>query len=217
VGARFLAGLAGCALLVVAGTAAAGPGRITAPGSGDTLTSGELVVVRWEALPAGVDEFELLLVVDDASGSQVRLSSQLAATRSSFLWRVPNLPGERARLLLRYGLDGREVEAEPGPPFAIRCSLEQPLEAVGFQAGEWWLAREIGGSWLPPSLTGRELSEGQGWGRVRPAVALTRSQAGASPASSALGPSADSCGERDRDRELLLPAGRRPRDAPLRP
>jgi hypothetical protein len=187
------------------------------PSGAAALTSGELVDVRWDPLPADVEELELLLVVDETATASVRLSPQLAGTTSSFQWRVPNLPGENARLRLRYGRGGREVEAEPSLPFAIHLRVGQPLEAVTFHRGEWWLTREAGVSWLPPLQVGGELREPHDRKPAGPAPVLPRSPLGALWVSCPLARAADCGSDRDGARGALVPAGRCPRDTPLRP
>jgi hypothetical protein len=141
--------------LALAGPALAGTGRVLSPAAGESLTPGELVEVRWEALPSEVDELELLLEVDARADVRVRLTPQLAAATSSYLWRVPNLPGDRARLRVRFGRRGEEIECEPGAPFAIRPDPDTPLNTVRFRSGEWWLDGRLASPWAPLSgLTG---------------------------------------------------------------
>jgi hypothetical protein len=128
------------ALAAVARPVAAGPARIVTPAGGETFDAGQVVEVRWEGLPADVDEMELLLDVDEHAAWRLRLTPQLAATSDGYLWRVPNLPGNRATLRLRWGRDGVETEGEPSAPFALRVDRDEPVEGLRFHAGEWWIA-----------------------------------------------------------------------------
>jgi hypothetical protein len=71
---------------------------------------------------------------------QVRLTPQLAGATRSFLWKVPNLLAARARLRLRWGLDGIEVEGEPSAPFAILPDRTSRFDGVRSRCGELWLS-----------------------------------------------------------------------------
>ncbi len=131
---------------------AAGAVRILAPAAGDILIAGQLVDVRWEGLPADVDEMELLLEVDRSAAWHLRLTPELAATTRTYPWRVPNLPGSRATLRLRWGRDGVETEGEPSAPFRIEVDPRAPLAGARFRSGEWWIA-ESSAAALPPWST----------------------------------------------------------------
>jgi hypothetical protein len=127
------------------------------------------VSIEWQRPPESADEMEILLVLDDSAETTLRLTRQLSPSTSSYLWQVPNLPGSRARLVLRFGEDGREQECEPSEPFAIVTSAEEPLAPISFSDGEWWLGNRFG---LPTScgVTGGRTSISQPTGARAAAV-----------------------------------------------
>lgn len=120
-------------------SSATGAVRIVTPTCGAVLVAGEVIDVRWEGLPANVDEMELLLDMPGSAEIRLRLTPQLNATTESYRWRVPNLPGRNARLRLRWGRDGVETEGEAGAAFTILPHPHAPLTGVRFRAGEWWV------------------------------------------------------------------------------
>lgn len=134
-----------CGLLMAAtATSSADPGwgRLEAPAAGDLLHPGDVVEIRWGSLPVGLDEFELLLSVDGGASFPVRLTPQLDPCLRSVRWLVPNLSAPRARLRLRVGIDGHEIEGPPGPVFAIAASPRAPASGLELRAGEWWLVEQ---------------------------------------------------------------------------
>ncbi len=132
------AALVGAVALAAPGLVAASEwGRLLAP-AGAAVRAGGIVEVRWTALPAGVDEFELLLSVDDGRRFEIRLTEQLDPGVGLYSWRVPNLPSGRARLRLRFGIEGREIEGPPGPPFTIVGDETIPAAGLEHRRGEWW-------------------------------------------------------------------------------
>lgn len=126
-------------LVVLSASAAADHGAIISPGAGATLMSGQRVSIDWHELPAKAEEMEILLVLDH--GTVLRLTHQRSARATTYSWLVPNLPSRDARLQLRYGHDGVEHECLPSEPFAIIASLSEPLAAIAYHAGEWWLGK----------------------------------------------------------------------------
>jgi hypothetical protein len=98
------------------------------------LEPGEVVTVRWSGLPDGVDELEFLLQRDD--GNVVRLTEQLLPSADSFGWIVPNLPSRRATLVLRAGIEAREVTLASSEPFVIHGAAG--TARLRFRSGEWW-------------------------------------------------------------------------------
>jgi hypothetical protein len=123
-------------LLTAAGGRLSAQVSVIAPAFG-TLRAGETARIEWRGLPQGVEELELLLVVEGRE-SPVRVTPQLVAPAGVFLWRVPNLPSPRARLLIRYGLDGEEIEDARSAPFEILPAGNEPPAALAFRYGEWW-------------------------------------------------------------------------------
>jgi len=130
-------------LLLAASGAAEGatpPVRVAIeqPAAGERLLAGSTTAVRWTQLPAEVEEFELLLTLDGARSFTVRLTPQSDPTSEELSWEVPNLPAREARLRLRVGIGGQEIESEPSAPFAIVGSYDAPTTPLYFADGELW-------------------------------------------------------------------------------
>jgi hypothetical protein len=146
----------------------AGPepgGRILAPARGAVVNAGELVEVRWTDLDRDVEEFELLLSLDDGRHFSLRLTVMLDPRLRAYAWRVPNLPAEAARLRVRAGRRGREVEAEVGESFRIVGARETVFARPTFHDGELWLtpAEVLWLHGLDPSRTRVAAPEPVGW------------------------------------------------------
>ena len=116
--------------------------------------------IEWTGLPRGIEELELLLSVDGRD-LPVRVTPQLVAGAGVFVWRVPNLAFPRARMRLRFGLDGEEIESLPSPTFEIVRAASEPPAVLTFREGEWWAERPADpfrGS-LEPVGQGRRVEE----------------------------------------------------------
>jgi len=132
--------LLGCLLsLLLASPGLAGWGKILAPGSGDVVSAGEEVEVSWSPLPGGVDEFEILLSMDDGAHFTLRLTPQLDPGLGVLRWTVPNLPSSHARLRLRVGFHGHEIDGPIGTAFQILPRPDLALATPRFRDGEWWM------------------------------------------------------------------------------
>lgn len=105
-----------------------------------SVRAGGVAKIEWTGLPRGVEELELLLTVDGRD-LPVRVTPQLAAGAGVFVWRVPNLPFHHARMRLRFGLDGEEIESSPSPAFEIVRAESEPPAVLAFREGEWWAER----------------------------------------------------------------------------
>lgn len=138
-----------CVLLAASTFAGEQWGELRRPVGGQVLRAGEWVEVEWTALPPEVEEFELLLSLDDGASIAVRLTSQLNPAISSFRWRVPNFPTSRARIQLRVGINHHEIERRPGEAFEIVGEAAQPLAGLRWHEGEWWAT---GHTWPAPPL-----------------------------------------------------------------
>ncbi len=103
----------------------------------------------------------------------VRVTPQLAARAGVLLWRVPNLPSRRARLTIRYGLDGEEIEDAPSVPFEILPAAGEPPAALMFRQGEWWTQESAEGR-FPGALNPREESDRMQENREGPPCAGSR-------------------------------------------
>jgi hypothetical protein len=121
--------------------------RFLEPEPGGRLEAGATVPVSWTpglAAEADVDEMELVLSLDGGRSFPLRVTRTLSTGARSFLWRVPALPTEHARLALR---SGREAEKDSetirmtSGEFAIDAGPDACLEEV-FRAGGEWRTRE---------------------------------------------------------------------------
>ncbi|HVR97417.1 MAG TPA: hypothetical protein VMW27_12435, partial [Thermoanaerobaculia bacterium] len=116
-----------CGALLAAAPAVAGPQPwieiasdprppfdLVAPAPGAVLAAGSTVEFAWVARPgfdrfAGIDEWEAFLSVDGGASYPVRITPHLDRDLRRVLWRVPALPSRDARLMLRFGDEGRET------------------------------------------------------------------------------------------------------------
>ncbi len=137
---------------VVTAEAAEGP-RVAAITPGGGLVPGTVVEVRWDPVEGPADELELLLVLDGSGTAALRLTRSLPPRTTSWRWRVPALPARAARLVLRVGREGREVEGEAGPPFRI-LAPKVPLARLTARHGDLW----AGGTGGPDPVRARGLA-----------------------------------------------------------
>ncbi len=144
--------------LLVAGAAVSEPVVFTSPRPGETLQGGQVVEIRFEGVPADVEEFELLLGAGPGSAITFRLTEMLDPATRAFFWTVPNLSLPEATLRLRMGQDEVEVESVPSEPFAIETSRSESAASLDFRRGELWVATETGGELLPYSLPGLDMT-----------------------------------------------------------
>lgn len=107
-----------------------------------TVTAGETLVLELGAAPAGVEEMEILLSLDDGRTFPVRVTREIGPGEREVRWKVPALATGSARLRVRFGAHeggGREYETW-GPasaPFAIVTrGGESDLHV--FHENGWW-------------------------------------------------------------------------------
>jgi hypothetical protein len=155
---------------------AAASGRLSAqvsvtPPVFGTVRAGETAKIEWQGLPRQVAELELLLTIEGLE-LPVRVTPQLAARAGVLLWRVPNLPSRRARLTIRYGLDGEETENAPSAPFEILPAAGEPPARLAFREGEWW-TQECADQ-FPGALSSREEGDRMQENREGPPCAGSR-------------------------------------------
>ncbi len=143
--------LAGRPAHAVAAVTPAVPVPVLATGPG--VRAGDDVEIRWSPADGRVEEFELLLSLDGGRSWHVRVSPSVPPDRMSYRWRVPNLPSADARIRIRMRVDGREVEGEAGPRFAIAGDVTKPLARAVFSEGAWWTG--LGLAIAPPAGFGR--------------------------------------------------------------
>jgi hypothetical protein len=98
------------------------------------------VEIRWSPLPEDVEEMEVLLSVDGRDAVSIRLTPQIDPRAGSTLWDVPRIAVTAARLRIRYGRNGREVDGEPGEPFSISVSPGFGMATLLHRDGELWIA-----------------------------------------------------------------------------
>ena len=152
---------AAAALLSSAVLARASEG-FRAPAPGEVLSPGAIVELRWspvcrEPEHRDLDEAELVLSLDGGTTFPIRVSPELNACASRYLWKVPSLPTAHARLALRGGLEGRnptETLAVVGSEFRILSEPDGRVEALRRHAAEWWTTTPE-----PASLTAEDLLE----------------------------------------------------------
>jgi len=112
------------------------PARFAAlPGQ---VAAGDEVELRWSEVPGETEELELLLSLDDGRTFRVRVSPELEGGTRHYLWRVPNLPAERARLRLRVGDREHESEGAVSAAFQIVGMPGMRPELQQVHEGNWW-------------------------------------------------------------------------------
>jgi hypothetical protein len=126
----------------------------SAPAEGTVLVAEERIEVRWQPLPAGVEEAELLLSCD--GGLHFARVADLRSTARAGSWTVPNLPTRSAVLALRARLDGREILLFRTGPLSISPVPGREPAPVSFHGGELWT--DAAGSATPVSETGLDSS-----------------------------------------------------------
>lgn len=124
------------------------------PRAGETLRAGQTVEIRFQGVPDEVDEVELLLVSGRSRRLVLRLTESLGPAAASFDWKVPALSMPDARLVLRMGLDGREVESEPSGVFAIESSGSAATASLSLRNGELWVGDDDPDRKIQDSLPG---------------------------------------------------------------
>lgn len=122
--------------------AVTGLGHLVLEGERPSFRAGDLVKLRWTPLPPEAEEFELLLSLDGGRHF-IRLTEMQERGLESLEWRVPNLPSGDARLRLRMGLKGEEIDLELSAPFTILSDDNEPVAGITFRAGEWWTSQTV--------------------------------------------------------------------------
>ncbi len=149
------------AIGVLASAPALAEVRFLSPGSGEALSPGTIVEVRWTSLCGAaregrLDESELVLSLDGGRTFPVRVSPELRACASRFLWKVPALPADHARLALRAGAEERdETEAIEvlTSDFRILPDPDGRVEELRRRTAEMWTPFD------PSALTAEDLLE----------------------------------------------------------
>ena len=119
---------------------------------GAELRAGDVVELRWSALPDDIEEFEILLSLDDGREFGLRVTPELEAGERHYRWRVPNLAAAAARLRMRMGNGHEERLARPSQPFRILADPEHPVEREQCHEGLWWSGVDASSSPVETSL-----------------------------------------------------------------
>jgi hypothetical protein len=148
--------LAALALLVAGARPAVAYARLVSPAAGAELEAGSLAVIEWEglALPPHTVEWEAFLSVDGGRTYPLRVTPHLDIGIRRFSFRVPDVPTRKARLMLRFGDERREVGVEtpqrfsivPGPRFWTPPPRRVLSPGEAARAGERGVALWVEGS-----------------------------------------------------------------------
>jgi len=103
-----------------------------------SVRAGQVVEIRWDPLPPGAPEMELLLSVDGGRHYPIRITAEMSGLETRYHWKVPNLTVREARIRLRANLETIETESEPGREFSIVGDPDQPAELEQVAEGDWW-------------------------------------------------------------------------------
>ena len=114
--------------------------RLTSPPA--EVHAGDVLELSWSELPAGIDECELLLSLDDGRTWPVRVSPELERAERRYRWRVPNLPSPTARLRLRLGGARGERLAPVSAAFRIEGSAAAGPPDDILREGTLWTGLE---------------------------------------------------------------------------
>lgn len=141
---EWLRALGAVAGLLCAGPAwASAPVELVSPADGEVLPAGGTVWLEW-APAAGfeelswVDEWEAFLSLDGGDTFPVRLTPHVDLDRRGVAANLPLVPSEAARLVLRFGDEGREVVVAIDGAFTVEATetvSSLPL-APSFESGE---------------------------------------------------------------------------------
>ncbi|HKR64404.1 MAG TPA: hypothetical protein VJZ00_11795 [Thermoanaerobaculia bacterium] len=85
--------------------------QVRVPADGAMLRGGSYASLDWSAsaLPAGTEEWEAFLSVDDGGYYAFRITPHLDIERRTFTWLVPNVDATSAKILIRTGDEKRET------------------------------------------------------------------------------------------------------------
>lgn len=124
-----------CLLLLAMALSAAPAVAGGARGASDSWTrlelpprvrAGETVRIALPAIPADVEEMEVLLSLDGGATYPVRITRDALAWGSFVRWQVPNRAARSAAVRLRYRREGREVDGRASAPFEIVADASRP-------------------------------------------------------------------------------------------
>lgn len=160
-----------CLSALAAAPAARASSPFSSPSAGESLAPGAIVEVRWTSLcddlrRRDLDEAELVLSLDGGRTFSVRVTPELKPCAARFLWTVPALPAQHARLALRAGAEERgasEALVVVSGDFRILPDPDGRVEQLRRRAAEWWTPAR------PPVATAEDLLE-KSFAPARPRV-----------------------------------------------
>lgn len=114
------------------------------PGQSSFLAGEKVVIVLPQPLLKGAEEFELLLQAPGLKAELVRLTPSYLVHNRTVTFKVPNLPGTVARLVLRGGAGGREWLVATSEEFFIVASHGRDIPRLVQRQGEWWFEASSG-------------------------------------------------------------------------
>lgn len=100
--------------------------ELVRPAPGEMLSAGSEAVLEWAAaaeLPPELEEWEAFLSLNGGAFYAYRVTPHLDVSLRRVTFRVPALPTEDARFLLRFGDEAHEVAVQVPLSFSIRPSL----------------------------------------------------------------------------------------------
>lgn len=193
------------------------PIRLVEPGAGAVWTAGESATLAWKPGPgfgraADLEEWEVFLSVDGGLTFPVRLTPHLDLTRRSVEVRVPDLPTENGRLLLRVGDEREERSIEV--PITLRivaAGRRGAAASASVRPGRSLVPGEAARADGRPTLYWSDgARDGSGWREREAALPAPESLSAAlAPAGPLLLPAAASSGRADlapRDPARFAPA-----------
>lgn len=105
--------------------------EVLRPAPGEVLIAGGEAVVAWRsrgALDPRIEEWEAFLSFNGGDYFAVRITPHLDLSHQRFVFQVPDVPTDDARILLRFGDERREVEVEVPHGFVIRPASSAVVE-----------------------------------------------------------------------------------------
>jgi hypothetical protein len=121
-------------------------------GETGTLHPGGIVRINWAPLPRDTEEFELLLQCESPVDITFRLTESQDPSLVEYSWKVPAIPCDSARIILRRGTEARECLWGRSAAFRIGADRIVAVARVDFLNGEYWVSKEP----APETWGGRE-------------------------------------------------------------
>lgn len=109
------------------------------------MRAGDRVSVRWQPIEPTIKEFELILSLDGGRSWSLRISPELDPGKDRYVWEVPNLVADEARMRIRARFGGREVWGPEGRAFRMLPDPDRPREGWLFWEIPRWDQGTMGG------------------------------------------------------------------------